>query len=192
LLEATPDITLAELQAELDDRKPSDRLLAQRERLESELELARELDRRVEELEARALDGFSSPLSALADGDLEPVWLSRVQIGMEEGGFQGFAVEAQDVTRFVEYLGDRELFRGLSFEELDIERTGFRANASGADGEEGTQVYRFTLTTPGMSGLGEPPEDVAWADPDIPDLGADQSDAETDEADAEPDGEESP
>ncbi|GEM_PF-1869178 len=164
---------VGELEAELEARKPPEGLQDRRQELASELETARAFEQQIADLEVQALDGFSSPLGALGESELEPVWLSRLQLGMQQGGFEGFALQAQDVMRFVDYLAERPLFHGMRFTELDIERMEVTADDITINGQavdldfgadEAFSLYQFTLTTAGMEGLGEPGE-AAEAEP---------------------------
>lgn len=69
--------------------------------------------------------GFSSVLASLAREPLDGVWLRRIVIGSEGGLlFEGRAVNADRIPRFVERLGREPELIGREFRTLRIERNG--------------------------------------------------------------------
>lgn len=69
--------------------------------------------------------GFSSVLASLAREPLDGVWLQRIVVGAEGGLlFEGRAVDADRIPRFVERLGREPELIGREFSTLRIERGG--------------------------------------------------------------------
>lgn len=69
--------------------------------------------------------GFASALEGLARQHISGLWLTRVHL--EEGGRQlaltGKANSSELVPRYIQRLADEPVFRGLSFNVLDIRRS---------------------------------------------------------------------
>ncbi len=159
------------LHSKLDERTPSEALAARRDRLERQVQQMRELQGRIEAVKDQALAGFARPMSALASEELEPVWLTSLELGVASGGsLEGYALEAGDVVRFIEQLAETAVFRGASFGELEIRLEGGTGSDGSAPdaGGQGAGRYYFRANLPKVPGLdGEAPE-RAWRDGPAP------------------------
>ena len=146
---------VAELREQIEAREPPEALEEERDRLQAQVEQTRALQAQLERIEARALAGLTEALRALSRRELRPVWLTRFRLGLDGGRFEGYALQADQVMRLIDDLAEAEVFQGVSFQDLAIERT---EPDAGAAIPEGGQAYRFTLSTselPGLMGGGE-------------------------------------
>ncbi|MFP4129574.1 MAG: hypothetical protein ACLFSJ_02420 [Halorhodospira sp.] len=151
------------LRERLEEREPPEALEAEHDRLEERLAQTRELGEQLERIEARSLAGLTEALRALARQELQPVWLTRFRLGLDGGGFEGYALEPAQVMRFIDHLAGAEIFQGVVFQDLAIERAELAASTAAAEGQ---QAYQFRLVAPDLPGLKGEGTERAWAQPD--------------------------
>lgn len=115
---------MAELSSRLGANRDRDRLVAEIERLETELAARRAVLARLAGREAINTEGFSAQLTGLSRQAIDGLWLTGIRL--EEGGrrvsLAGNAVAPALLPRYVQRLGEERAFEGVLFRSLRIYR----------------------------------------------------------------------
>ncbi|MCG5528647.1 MULTISPECIES: hypothetical protein [Halorhodospira] len=141
-VEAEQEALLEQVQAleqEVEEaRAPSEALVERRDTLEAQLGTQRQFLEELRGIHPEAMAGFSETLEGVGRQEQEALWLTRMHFSPQAGEFQGYALDAAEVTQFFEHLGMQREFQGWSFDHLALDRV------TGRNGEAaGMRAYRF-------------------------------------------------
>lgn len=143
--QAARDNKISQLSEQLANQQPSAKLLAQIEQVENAIRQKRQLMRQLAGRDIQKSRGFSELMLALSRQDAPALWLTKIGLNEQHVHFEGQAVEASAVPRWIKDLGQSDYFAQTQFASARLYR-------------DEQRLINFSLSSEPADKIGNPDE----------------------------------